>query len=251
MTLGCGGSGSPDREVPASVAPGTGDTKPCNDPTAFHVRFETSKGDFVVEVHPDWAPRGAARFRELVEAGFYDGCRFFRVVPGFVVQFGINGDPKVQAQWRSKTLKDDPVKQSNLRGYVSFASAGPNTRTTQVFINLVDNPQLDLWGFAPIGHVVSGMSVVDSIESRYREAPQQARIEAEGNAYLKAQFPKLDYVVHAAIVEWPAATKTENASDRSSGTGAASSSAALETSDTSRDGSDQASSQDQGQSAQK
>ena len=208
---GCSGAREKGEEVPLDYAEPLADDE---DPDTFQVKFETSKGEFIVEVHPSWAPKGAARFRELVESGFYDGCRFFRVVPDFVVQFGINGDPKVQAQWRDKTIEDDPVVRSNKRGYVTFATRGPNTRTTQIFINLNDNSRLDEMGFVPFGAVVSGMSVVDSIESKYRQVADQGRIEAEGNAYLKENFPDMDYVIRATIVgESGKQTSTESADE--------------------------------------
>jgi len=169
-------------------------------PEVFKVRFETSKGEIVIQVHRAWAPRGADRFRELVEAGFFDGCRFFRVVPGFVVQFGLNGDPKLNAKWRNKRIPDDPVLHENLKGTITFATAGPNTRTTQLFINLVDNTNLDSMGFSPFGEVVKGMDVVEKIYAGYGERPQQPMIEAQGNAYLQKEFPKLDYIKKAEIL---------------------------------------------------
>jgi len=181
-------------------------------PAVYQARFETSKGVFVIEVTRAWAPRGADRFYKLVKIGYYDGCRFFRVIPGFMVQFGINGDPAANAAWNGATLTDDPVVKSNRRGFVSFAMRGPNTRTTQVFINFDDqNTNLDGMGFAPFGRVVQGMDVVDSLYSGYGEGaprgrgPDQGRMQAEGNRYLTARFPKLDYIVKAVIV--PAAAK--------------------------------------------
>jgi peptidyl-prolyl cis-trans isomerase A (cyclophilin A) len=150
-------------------------------------------------VHRAWAPKGADRFYNLVKNGFYDGCRFFRVVPGFMVQFGINGNPAIQSNWRNANITDDPVKESNKRGYVTFATGGPNTRTTQVFINFQNNAGLDRQGFAPFGEVVTGMDVVDKINAQYREQPNQAQIQAQGNAYLNKSFPKLDYVKTATI----------------------------------------------------
>ena len=160
----------------------------------FRVKFETSQGDFTIEVDPALAPKGAARFRELVDQKFYDDCRFFRVVKGFVVQFGINGDPKVAKKWRDDRIEDDKVKASNVRGTLTFATSGPDSRTTQLFINLADNDRLDGLGFAPFAKVVDGMKVVDSLYSEYGEAPsrQQGAIQAEGNAYLQEAFPKLD-----------------------------------------------------------
>jgi cyclophilin family peptidyl-prolyl cis-trans isomerase len=177
-------------------------------PEQYKVKFETSCGDFVVEVHREWAPKGADRFHELVTAGFYDECRFFRVVPGFMVQWGMNGDPSVYAKWKDKEFADDAVKKSNTRGMMSFASRGPDTRTTQLFINFKDNSRLDGLGFAPFAEVVEGMEVVDKINSQYGENPQQPSIEAKGNAYLNAKFPKLDYIKKATIVT-EEAPKTE------------------------------------------
>jgi len=174
-------------------------------PAVYKAKFDTSKGPFVIEVHRDWAPNGADRFYNLLKNGFYDNARFFRVIEGFMVQFGINGDPKIAAAWRDANIKDDPVKQSNARGMVTFATAGPNTRTTQVFINFGNNGFLDSQGFSPFGKVVSGMDVVDSLYSGYGEGapqgngPDQGLVQQRGNAYLEKAFPKLDYVKQATI----------------------------------------------------
>jgi peptidyl-prolyl cis-trans isomerase A (cyclophilin A) len=176
-------------------------------PAVYKVNVETSKGPFVIEVHRDWAPVGADRFYNLVKNGFYDDDRFFRVISGFMVQFGINGDPKVSSVWRQADIKDDPVRQSNSRGMVTFATAGPNTRTTQVFINFADNGALDRMGFAPFGRVVSGMNVVDALYSGYGEGaprgsgPDQQRVQSQGNAYLTHDFAKLDYIKKATIAK--------------------------------------------------
>jgi peptidyl-prolyl cis-trans isomerase A (cyclophilin A) len=169
-------------------------------PHRFQARFETSAGVFVVDVTRAWAPRGADRLYNLVRNGFYDGARFFRVVPGFVVQFGISGDPAVSARWRDATIADDPVTQSNARGTLTFATAGPNTRTTQLFVNFADNRRLDGMGFAPVGVVVEGMDVVDRIFAGYGESPDQGLIESRGTAYLAEQFPQLDSITRATIV---------------------------------------------------
>jgi peptidyl-prolyl cis-trans isomerase A (cyclophilin A) len=175
-------------------------------PDSFKVAFETTKGNFTVVAHRDWAPRGVDRFYHLVQLGFYDDARFFRVLSGFMAQFGMNGDPRVTAAWEPLTLEDDPVKQKNVRGMVSFAMGGPNTRTTQLFINYADNTNLDGMGFSPIAQVVDGMAVVDSLYANYGEGapdgagPEQARIAAEGNAYLTASFPRLDFIRRARIV---------------------------------------------------
>jgi peptidyl-prolyl cis-trans isomerase A (cyclophilin A) len=168
-------------------------------PDTYKVKFDTSKGPFVVEVHRAWAPLGADHFYNLVKSGFYNDVRFFRVVPNFMVQFGMSGDPKEQAA-HNTTIKDDPVKESNKRGYVTFAKTGaPNSRSTQLFVNFKDNTFLDSQGFAPIGQVVSGMDVVDKINAEYREKPNQNEIRTSGNAYLKKEFPNLDYVKTATI----------------------------------------------------
>ncbi len=168
-------------------------------PPIFRVQFTTSKGPFTVEVHRDWAPNGADRFYELVKSGFYDDARFFRVVPNFVVQWGINKDPVVQLNWRSKTIPDDPVTQTNRAGTITFATSGPNTRTTQLFINLANNPSLDAQGFAPFGEVISGLNVVESLYSGYGQTPDQGQIQMRGNEYLQSQFPMLDYIKTAKI----------------------------------------------------
>jgi peptidyl-prolyl cis-trans isomerase A (cyclophilin A) len=169
-------------------------------PNVFKAKFDTTAGIFVIEVHADWAPRAADRFYNLVKNGYYDGCRFFRVVPGFVVQFGINGDPVIQRNWTDATIPDDRVTQGNTRGFVTFAkSSEPNSRTTQLFIDFADNSRLNRQGFAPFGKVTMGMEVVDKIFSGYGEKPDQDRIEKEGNAYLTKNFPKLDYIKKATI----------------------------------------------------
>jgi peptidyl-prolyl cis-trans isomerase A (cyclophilin A) len=176
-------------------------------PATFKVKFDTSKGDFVVESQREWAPLGVDRFYNLVKNGYYDGVCFFRVISGFMAQFGIHGDPKVSAAWRPERIQDDPVKQSNKRGYLSYAMAGPNTRTTQVFINYADNSRLDQMGFAPIGRVVEGIEVVDRLYSDYGEGqpqgkgPNQGRLQTEGSAYLSKDFPKLDCIKKATIIE--------------------------------------------------
>ncbi|MDA1164033.1 MAG: peptidylprolyl isomerase [Planctomycetota bacterium] len=165
------------------------------------VRLETSKGNIEIEVHPDWAPRGSARFQELVEIGFYDECRFFRVLPNFMAQVGINGDPQVHAQWGDNTIQDDPVIQSNLAGYVTFAKSGlPNSRSTQFFINFKDNSSLDSQRFSPFGKVVAGMDVALAINAEYRELPDQNAIRQVGNKYLASQFPNLDFIKKAYVV---------------------------------------------------
>jgi peptidyl-prolyl cis-trans isomerase A (cyclophilin A) len=198
-------SGSQPKPAPLPTAPSLGgsSTTASDAPETFRVKFTTTKGDFVVGVHRDWAPKGADRFRELVEAGYYDKCKFFRAVEGFMVQFGISGDPEQNAKWRENRIQDDPVQQSNIRGNITFAMAGPNSRTTQLFINYIDNTNLDSMGFAPFGQVVEGMDVVDSINKEYGEQPSQAQpqIQEEGDAFLVQNFPRLDGIITAKIVE--------------------------------------------------
>ncbi len=185
----------------------TPDSLTATAPDVFQARFETSKGDFVIEVHREWSPNGADRFYNLVANGFYDEVRFFRVVAGFMAQFGIHGDPEVAAAWRGHPIPDDPVMQSNTRGFVTYAMAGENTRTTQIYINYGDNSRLDEMGFSPFGQVVEGMDVVDSINSEYGDfaprgnAPDGASMQSRGNEYLVEEYPDLDFVVRATIVQ--------------------------------------------------
>jgi peptidyl-prolyl cis-trans isomerase A (cyclophilin A) len=184
---------------------GSGTARLEHAPDVYKVKFETSKGDFVVQVNKDWAPLGAERFFQLVQSGFYDKARFFRVLPRFMVQFGINADPKVSMLWQNLVIADDPVKQSNTRGKITFATRGPNTRTTQVFINYVNNARLDGAGFSPFGEVLSGMEVVDSLYSGYGETapkgngPRSELMQTQGNEYLEQNFPRLDYIKKATI----------------------------------------------------
>ncbi|MSP63443.1 MAG: peptidylprolyl isomerase [Myxococcales bacterium] len=176
-------------------------------PAEYKVKMSTSKGDFVIEVHRDWGPVGADRFYNLVKIGYFREIAFFRVIKGFMVQFGIHGDPKMNQAWKSAHIPDDPpIRPGNTRGMVSFATAGPGTRTTQLFINYGDNSNLDSMGFVPIGKVASGMDVVDALEGIYGEGtprgngPDQGRLQAEGSTYLNASFPKMDYLKSAALV---------------------------------------------------
>jgi peptidyl-prolyl cis-trans isomerase A (cyclophilin A) len=196
--FGCG-SEAPPKTAPVPVAPGSASD-------TYRVKFETTKGDVIVEVHPEWAPRGAARFRELVDLGYYDGCKFFRVIDGFMAQIGIHGDPKLTETWSEKRLADDPVRKSNQRGFVTFATAGRDTRTTQIFFNYKDNSFLDELGFAPFAQVVEGMAAIDKLHSGYGEGapsgngPDQRRIRQEGNTYLDKSFPRLDAIRKATIL---------------------------------------------------
>jgi peptidyl-prolyl cis-trans isomerase A (cyclophilin A) len=171
-------------------------------PATYRVSFATTRGTFVLTVHRAWSPRGADRFYNLARAHFFDGVTFFRVVKGFVVQFGISPDPKVSKAWQTATIKDDPVKESNAPGTITFADAGPDTRTTQVFVNLGNNAALDTQGFSPFGRVTSGMSVVNKLYGGYGEQPtgHQQEITTQGNAYLRKSFPKLDSIKTARIL---------------------------------------------------
>ena len=177
-------------------------------PEKFQVKFDTTKGEFIIEVTRAWSPNGADHFYNLVKNGYYDNCRFFRVISGFMAQFGINGNPKINAALSEARIKDDPVKESNRRGYVTYAKTqSPNSRSTQLFINFGNNSSLDQQGFSPIGKVMgNGMKVVDSLYSDYGEGapngsgPEQFRIQTQGNAYLEKSFPKLDYIKTATIV---------------------------------------------------
>ncbi|MBQ43271.1 MAG: peptidylprolyl isomerase [Gemmatimonadetes bacterium] len=183
----------------------TGEQATQTAPDEFKVRFETSAGAFVIDVTRDWSPRGADRFYSLIRIGFYDDQRFFRVLPNFVVQWGMSGDPEVTAAWQTARIKDDPVKESNVPGTITFAKTNaPNSRTTQLFINLGDNSaNLDGQGFAPFGRVVEGMEVVGSFNAEYGSTPStnQATIAERGNEFLNKNFPNLDYIVTAKIVE--------------------------------------------------
>jgi peptidyl-prolyl cis-trans isomerase A (cyclophilin A) len=169
-------------------------------PPEFKVKLETPKGDITIEVLREWSPLGADRFHQLVKEGFYNEARFFRVVPGFIVQFGMAADPAVGKKWEDATIDDDPPARSNALGTITFAKKGPNTRTSQVFINLGDNAALDQQGFTPFGRVVQGMSVVQQINAEYGESPSQFRIGPEGNAYLNKEFPRLDFIKKATIL---------------------------------------------------
>jgi peptidyl-prolyl cis-trans isomerase A (cyclophilin A) len=175
-------------------------------PETFRAQFDTTKGKFTVEVTRSLAPNGADRFYNLVRSGYFKDVAFFRVIPGFMCQFGIHGDPNISAKWRAAAISDDPVKGSNTRGTITFATAGPNTRTTQLFINFGDNLNLDGMGFSPFGKVAEGMDVVDKINGEYGEGapngpgPDQGRVQMEGNTYLKKDFPNLDYIKSAAII---------------------------------------------------
>lgn len=178
-------------------------------PAKFYTSFDTTKGVFVIETVREWAPRGADRFYELVTSGFYDGSRFFRVRPKFAVQFGLSKDPQMNQLWGQLKLPDDPVKQKNKRGYVSFAMRGPASRTTQIFVNLRDNPSLDAQGFAPFGRVVEGLPVIENLYAGYGEitslggaGPDASKIELMGDEYVQRSYPKLDTIKSAKVVDY-------------------------------------------------
>ena len=172
-----------------------------NLPATITVELECSDGLIVIECYPEWSPIGVVQFLAAIQEGVYDEARFFRVVPDFIVQFGIAGNPQLSAQWKQRTIDDEPVKESNVKGTLTFAKSGaPNSRTTQMFINIADNARLDDMGFTPIGRVVSGMDIVEAINPEYGEQPDQGRVQSHGNAYLKQSFPNLDYIKKATIL---------------------------------------------------
>jgi peptidyl-prolyl cis-trans isomerase A (cyclophilin A) len=194
----CGGNSGPR---PSLINPSPAElAQPA--PDSFKVTFETSKGAFTAMVYRAWAPIGADRFYFLVNNGFYDGAYFFRTLPNFVVQFGLNGSPEVSKAWETRTLQDEPVKQSNQPGFISYAMGGPNSRTTQIFINKVDNSRLDALGFAPFAKIIDGMHVVEQFYGGYaNNVPDQGRIRREGNSFLSSEYPKLDSIVKARVVK--------------------------------------------------
>ncbi len=189
---------------PALLAPEKATEKA---PDKYKVKFVTTKGDVVIEVTRDWAPKGADRFYNLVKLGYFEDIAFFRVIDNFMAQFGIHGEPKVNAAWRKARIDDDKAKESNKRGYVTFATSGPNSRTVQMFINFKDNTMLDSQGFSPFGKVVKGMDVVDKLYKGYGEGaprgrgPSQPLVQRRGNAYLQKDFPKLDYIKSASLMK--------------------------------------------------
>jgi peptidyl-prolyl cis-trans isomerase A (cyclophilin A) len=191
--------------TPPENKPAPAPAKPAPTPDLFRVNLETSKGAVVLEITRAWAPHGADRFYELVKNGYYDGDRFYRVVPRFVVQFGINGDPKLSQLWSSFRIPDDPVKQKNRKATLTFATSGPGARTTQVFVNMRDNLSLDHQGFAPIGRVAEGMDVLEGLYGGYGDMPPRGsgpdgvEIERQGHVYLENHFPRLDYIVKATV----------------------------------------------------
>jgi peptidyl-prolyl cis-trans isomerase A (cyclophilin A) len=194
---------APQKAAPAAAA-GSDLLKPqtltAKAPETYKVKFTTTKGDVIIQVTRAWAPLGADRFYNLVKSGFYKDAAFFRVLPRFVAQFGISARPEVAAAWDHAYIKDDKVTQSNKRGTLTFATAGPNTRTTQIFINFSDNKGLDSQGFAPFGEVTEGMEAVDKFFAGYGESPDQGRITAFGKTYLDKNFPNLDRIVSAVVM---------------------------------------------------
>jgi peptidyl-prolyl cis-trans isomerase A (cyclophilin A) len=199
LFAGC--SPAPENKPAATAKPATHEPAP----DIYRVMLDTSKGPVVVEVTRAWAPLGAQHFFELVKAGYYDGDRFYRVAPGFVVQFGINGDPKVSQIWSAVRIPDDAVKQKNKKGTLTFATSGPGARTTQVFVNMRDNLSLDRQGFAPFARVVEGMDMLERLYGGYGDMPPRGsgpdgtKVEALGNAYLESHFPRLDYIKKATV----------------------------------------------------
>ena len=200
------------KEAPAKTAPAASPKEKLKDPAAlkeqspetFRVRFETSKGDFVVEVTRAWSQNGADRFYNLVKSGYFDDVRFFRVVSNFVVQFGIHGTPEIARAWQTANIQDDPVKESNKKGYLTYAKSGrPNSRTTQLFINLKDNTSLDSQGFSPFGKVIEGMEVVEKLNGEYGDTltSLQGQIVEQGNAFLAQKAPNLDFIKTAKVVK--------------------------------------------------
>jgi len=207
LVLGLAGGARAGTEVTAEKALTNPDALGETAPESYKVKFETTSGDFTIEVTRGWAPNGADRFYNLVKNGFYEETRFFRVLPGFVAQWGISGDPEVAEAWRGANIPDDPVKESNKAGSISYAMRGPGTRTTQVFINLANNASsLDGRGFAPFGRVTEGMEIVEQLYSGYGEGPPsgsgpyQGRLQEEGNAYLEEFFTELDYIKKATVI---------------------------------------------------
>lgn len=194
------GQGAPE---PAPVDPAAEEAKwPETAPDVFKVKFECSHGDILIEVHKEWAPIGAEHFFELAKMGFYEEARFFRVVPNFMAQFGLNADPAMTQGIGGKSIKDDPVKQSNTPGMVTYAKTQmPNSRSTQLFINTGSNTFLDNQGFAPFAKVLEGMDVVKAINAEYGERPDQMSIRTQGNKYLNEKFPNLDYIKKVTYVE--------------------------------------------------
>ena len=212
LIIGCSAPGASD-SAPIAGAEGhklnlpetnwtEGETSTDNAPTSgeFTVKFETTAGDFVMLVHRNWSPRGAERFYQLIKNKYYDGAPFYRVVPGFMVQFGMNGDPAGTDYW-SKPIPDEPSAQSNTIGMVTYAKSGPNTRSVQLFINYANNgPSLDPQGFPPFAEIIEGMNKVNAINAQYRERPNQGAMRQQGNEYVFTEFPRIDYIKTVTFV---------------------------------------------------
>ncbi|MFT5086636.1 MAG: peptidyl-prolyl cis-trans isomerase A (cyclophilin A) [Candidatus Latescibacterota bacterium] len=200
LAAGCGSDDGMGKLNKEALMEPTSEVMKEEGPAEYTVIFETTAGEFELTVNRDWAPRGADRFYNLVKNGYYNEQRFFRVVPGFVVQWGMSGDPELTKQWQGAQILDDPVKESNTRGRITFAATNsPNSRTSQVFINLGDNTNLDGMRFAPFGEVTKGMEVVDQITAEYGQQPDQGSIGTRGNEYLEESFPNLDYIKSVRI----------------------------------------------------